>query len=143
MQSLAFIGAVGDDGLRVVAVADLPAFADAFTYRQCFPETGEDLVTPDPLDEDRAEFVRVKHLCALQLRAVLLRLHGRKEELQTFSMGKQSDHSHGREIWAVILVGLSLLLLLSLISYDKYDLGDVAASGTHALKNFIGPNLAT
>jgi S-DNA-T family DNA segregation ATPase FtsK/SpoIIIE len=39
----------------------------------------------------------------------------------------------------VILVGLSLLLLLSLISYDKYDVGDVAASGSHALKNFIGP----
>src|SRR5438874_594944 len=30
-------------------------------------------------------------------------------------MGRQSKHSHGREIWAVILVGLSLLLLISLI----------------------------
>ena len=54
-------------------------------------------------------------------------------------MGKQSKHSHVREIWAVILVGLSLLLLLSLISYDKYDVGDVATSSSHPLKNFIGP----
>jgi DNA segregation ATPase FtsK/SpoIIIE, S-DNA-T family len=54
-------------------------------------------------------------------------------------MGKQSEHAHAREIWAVVLVGLALLLLLSLISYDKFDVGDVAASGAHPLKNFIGP----
>ena len=53
-------------------------------------------------------------------------------------MGKQSEHARVREIWAVVLVGLALLLLLSLISYDKFDVGDVAASGTHPLKNFIG-----
>ncbi|MGA2221068.1 MAG: DNA translocase FtsK [Verrucomicrobiia bacterium] len=54
-------------------------------------------------------------------------------------MGKQSEHAHAREIWAVVLVGLALLLLLSLISYDKFDVGDVAASGVHPLRNFIGP----
>jgi S-DNA-T family DNA segregation ATPase FtsK/SpoIIIE len=54
-------------------------------------------------------------------------------------MGKQSEHTRGREIWAVVLVGLALLLLLSLISYDKFDVGDVAASGTRPLKNWIGP----
>ena len=54
-------------------------------------------------------------------------------------MGKQPEHSRGREIWAVVLVGLALLLLLSLISFDKFDVGDVATSGAHPLKNFIGP----
>ena len=54
-------------------------------------------------------------------------------------MGKQSEHAHAREIWAVVLVGLALLLFLSLISYDTSDVGDVAVSGTHPLKNFIGP----
>jgi len=54
-------------------------------------------------------------------------------------MGKQPEHSRGREIWAVILVGLALLLLLSLISFNKYDVGDVAANGSHPLNNFIGP----
>jgi S-DNA-T family DNA segregation ATPase FtsK/SpoIIIE len=54
-------------------------------------------------------------------------------------MGKRSERSHGREIWALVLVGLALLLLLSLISFDKFDVGDVAASGAHPLKNFIGP----
>ncbi len=54
-------------------------------------------------------------------------------------MGKESKHSGGREIWAVVLVGLSLLLLLSLISYDPYDVGHVAASGHKTVSNFIGP----
>lgn len=54
-------------------------------------------------------------------------------------MGKESKHSGGREIWAVVLVGLSLLLLLSLISYDPYDVGHVAASGRKPVSNFIGP----
>jgi S-DNA-T family DNA segregation ATPase FtsK/SpoIIIE len=54
-------------------------------------------------------------------------------------MGKESKHSGGREIWAVVLVGLSLLLLLSLISYNPYDVGHVAASGRKPIANFIGP----
>ena len=54
-------------------------------------------------------------------------------------MGKDSKHSGGREIWALILVGLSLLLLLSLISYAPYDVGHVAASGHKPVANFIGP----
>ncbi len=66
-------------------------------------------------------------------------LQGRKEELQQFFMGKSSTNAHAREIWAVVLFGLALLLFLSLISYDKFDVGDVAASGAHPLKNFIGP----
>ncbi len=54
-------------------------------------------------------------------------------------MGKDSKHSGIREIWAVVLVVASLLLLLSLISYDPYDVGHVAASGHKAVGNFIGP----
>jgi len=54
-------------------------------------------------------------------------------------MGKESKHSGGREIWAVVLVGLSLLLLLSLISYNPYDVGHVAASGRKPVANFVGP----
>ena len=54
-------------------------------------------------------------------------------------MGKESKHSGVREIWAVVLVVASLLLLLSLISYDPYDVGHVAASGHKAVGNFIGP----
>ncbi len=54
-------------------------------------------------------------------------------------MGKDSKHSGGREIWALILVGLSLLLLLSLISYNPYDVGHVAASEHRPVSNFIGP----
>jgi len=56
-------------------------------------------------------------------------------------MGKNPGHSGAREIWAVVLVGLALLLLLSLVSYNPYDVGNVASSsdtrvGVH---NFIGP----
>ena len=54
-------------------------------------------------------------------------------------MGKDSKHSGIREIWAVVLVVASLLLLLSLISYDPYDVGHVAASGHKPVGNFIGP----
>ena len=54
-------------------------------------------------------------------------------------MGKESKHSGVREIWAVVLVGLALLLLLSLISYNPYDVGHVAASGRKPVSNFIGP----
>src|SRR5437016_6341950 len=54
-------------------------------------------------------------------------------------MGKDSKHSGVREIWAVVLVVASLLLLLSLISYDPYDVGHVAASGHKPVANFIGP----
>ena len=54
-------------------------------------------------------------------------------------MGKESRQSGGREIWAVVLVGLSLLLLLSLISYHPYDVGNVAVSGHKPIENFIGP----
>src|SRR5579859_3896778 len=54
-------------------------------------------------------------------------------------MGKDSKHSGGREIWAVVLVVLSLMLLLSLISYDPYDVGHVSASDHRPAANFIGP----
>src|SRR6266404_897266 len=54
-------------------------------------------------------------------------------------MGKDSKHSGVREIWAVVLVVASLLLLLSLISYDPYDVGHVSASNHKPAANFIGP----
>jgi S-DNA-T family DNA segregation ATPase FtsK/SpoIIIE len=54
-------------------------------------------------------------------------------------MGNASKHSGVREIWAVVLVGVALLLLLSLISYDPYDVGNAAATGSQPVKNFIGP----
>jgi S-DNA-T family DNA segregation ATPase FtsK/SpoIIIE len=54
-------------------------------------------------------------------------------------MGKTSKPSHGREIWAVVLVGLALLLLLSLISYDPFDVGNRAGNSARAVSNFIGP----
>lgn len=54
-------------------------------------------------------------------------------------MGKTSQQSHGREISAVILVGFSLLLLLSLVSYDPFDVGNSAGSSGRAVSNFIGP----
>jgi S-DNA-T family DNA segregation ATPase FtsK/SpoIIIE len=54
-------------------------------------------------------------------------------------MGKQSEHAHAREISAVVLVGLSLLLLLSLISYDPFDVGNKASSSHQTVNNFIGP----
>src|ERR1017187_390548 len=54
-------------------------------------------------------------------------------------MGKDSEHSGIREIWAVVLVVASLLLLLSLISYDPYDVGHVAGSEHKPVGNFIGP----
>jgi len=54
-------------------------------------------------------------------------------------MGKETKHSNGREIWAVVLVGMALLLLLSLISYDPYDVGNAAASGQRTTSNFVGP----
>ncbi|HTS18226.1 MAG TPA: DNA translocase FtsK [Verrucomicrobiae bacterium] len=54
-------------------------------------------------------------------------------------MGKDSKHSGGREIWAVVLVVLSLLLLLSLISYDPFDVGAISASDHRPAANFIGP----
>ncbi|MCG3148545.1 MAG: DNA translocase SpoIIIE [Verrucomicrobiae bacterium] len=54
-------------------------------------------------------------------------------------MGKQSGHSHVREIWAVVLVGFALLLLLSLISYDPFDVGNSAGPANRAVANFIGP----
>jgi S-DNA-T family DNA segregation ATPase FtsK/SpoIIIE len=75
----------------------------------------------------------------LQLAAVSHRLRNRKEDLQHFSMGKDSKHSGGREIWAVVLVVLSLLLLFSLISYGPYDVGHISASNHRPAANFIGP----
>ena len=54
-------------------------------------------------------------------------------------MGKQSGSQHIREIWAVALVGGALLLLLSLLSYDPFDVGNAAASGRQSIHNFIGP----
>jgi S-DNA-T family DNA segregation ATPase FtsK/SpoIIIE len=54
-------------------------------------------------------------------------------------MGKDSRHSGAREIWAVVLVGLALLLLLSLLSYDPFDVSNAAATGRRSVTNFIGP----
>jgi DNA segregation ATPase FtsK/SpoIIIE, S-DNA-T family len=54
-------------------------------------------------------------------------------------MGKDSKPSHAREIWAVVLVGLALLLLLSLISYDPGDFGNTSSTEGESIHNFIGP----
>ncbi len=54
-------------------------------------------------------------------------------------MGKQSSHSHVREIWALVLVGVAVLLLLSLLSYNPFDVGNTAAGTQHPIHNFIGP----
>ncbi|MBM3860760.1 MAG: DNA translocase FtsK [Verrucomicrobia bacterium] len=54
-------------------------------------------------------------------------------------MGKQQTHLYGREIWAVVLVGTALLLLLALLSHDPNDFGHTARSGSAAINNFIGP----
>ena len=59
--------------------------------------------------------------------------------MQHFSMGKDSKPSHAREIWAVVLVGLALLLLLSLVSYDPGDFGNKSTTEGEPLHNFIGP----
>lgn len=72
---------------------------------------------------------------------------GRKEDLQPFSkeevaivcMGKSSEPDRAREIWAVVLVGCSLLLLLSLVSYHPFDVGNAAAGGRQPIRNFVGP----
>ena len=53
---------------------------------------------------------------------------------------KQSEkHSHIREIWAVVLVGLSLLLLLSLVSYNPKDWPNTVSTVNPPVTNFIGP----
>ena len=53
---------------------------------------------------------------------------------------KQSEqHSHIREIWAVVLVGLSLLLLLSLFSYTPKDWPNSVSTVNPPVSNFIGP----
>ena len=53
---------------------------------------------------------------------------------------KQSEkHSHIREIWAVVLVGLSLLLLLSLVSYNPKDWPNTVSTINPPVTNFIGP----
>jgi S-DNA-T family DNA segregation ATPase FtsK/SpoIIIE len=56
-------------------------------------------------------------------------------------MGKDSKPSHAREIWAVVLVGLALLLLLSLVpgSYDPGDFGGKSSTVSEPIHNFIGP----
>ena len=54
-------------------------------------------------------------------------------------MGKSTSANHAREIWAVVLVGVALLLLLSLLSYDPFDVGNSASAGRGAIHNFIGP----
>ena len=138
-EGFAFVGSVGNNGLHLVTVADFPGFADAFARRHGFAVMFQRISAPDAFLQNRGKFVRVKHLCALQLAAVLHTLLNRKEDLQHFSMGKDSKHSGGREIWAVVLVVLSLLLLLSLISYDPYDVGHISASDHRPAANFIGP----
>jgi S-DNA-T family DNA segregation ATPase FtsK/SpoIIIE len=54
-------------------------------------------------------------------------------------MAKESKQSGAREIWAVVLVGLALLLLLSLVSYHPYDVGNASTSEGQPVRNFIGP----
>ncbi len=55
-------------------------------------------------------------------------------------MGKENKDSHLREIWAVVLVGLALLLLLSLLSYNPYEVGGNVATTEHRpVTNFVGP----
>lgn len=59
--------------------------------------------------------------------------------MQSPDMGKAANAHHAREIWAVVLVGAALLLLLSLLSYDPFDVGNSAAGGRASIHNFIGP----
>jgi S-DNA-T family DNA segregation ATPase FtsK/SpoIIIE len=56
-------------------------------------------------------------------------------------MGRDSKHSGAREIWAVVLVFVALLILLSLISYEPYDVGHAAATpqARVGVQNFVGP----
>ena len=54
--------AVGDDGLGVIAVADFPGFADVLAGRNGFAVAGEGGAAPNAFDEDRFEFVGVKHV---------------------------------------------------------------------------------
>ncbi|MDW8344948.1 MAG: DNA translocase FtsK [Verrucomicrobiae bacterium] len=54
-------------------------------------------------------------------------------------MGKTSQSGRAREIWAVVLVGSSLLLLLSLVSYHPFDVGNAASGGREPIRNFVGP----
>ena len=54
-------------------------------------------------------------------------------------MAKEPKQSGAREIWAVVLVGLALLLLLSLVSYHPYDVGHASSSEEQPVRNFIGP----
>lgn len=54
-------------------------------------------------------------------------------------MGKSAGSDRTREIWAVVLVGCSLLLLLSLVSYHPFDVGNVAGGDRQPIRNFVGP----
>ncbi|MCX7886384.1 MAG: DNA translocase FtsK [Verrucomicrobiae bacterium] len=63
-------------------------------------------------------------------------LTGRKSK-QIF-MGRQSGHSRAREIWAVILVGAALLLMLALLSHDPNDYGHSERTQQVQVRNFIG-----
>ena len=54
-------------------------------------------------------------------------------------MGKDQKQSGAREIWAVVLVGLALLLLFSLISYNPDDVGNASVSDNQPVRNWIGP----
>src|SRR5439155_1371370 len=78
---------------------------------------------------------RIKH-CSLERLSVQCAVTRRN--CKEF-MGKASEHSHLREIWAVVLVGLALLLLLSLISYAPFDVGNSAGNAGQPVANFIGP----
>ncbi len=132
-------GAIGDDGLSVVAVADFPTFPDPFAGGDEFAVAGERVSAPDALGEDGMKPVWIEHDCCLAVLLVFDRLHGHKEKLQPIFMGKQTTHSHAREIWAVVLVGVALLLLLSLVSHNPNDLGNTARSVGEPVANFIGP----
>ena len=60
--------------------------------------------------------------------------------VRSLLMGKKkSAHQHAREIWAVVLVGLAVLLLLSLLSYHPFDVGNSSVGRQHEVSNFIGP----
>ena len=72
----------------------------------------------------------------LQLLCVSLKVSRRRGNCKL----KQSEkHSHIREIWAVVLVGLSLLLLLSLVSYNPKDWPNTVSTVNPPVTNFIGP----
>ncbi len=61
-EGLTGVRTVGENRLRVGAVANFPTFADAFTGGNIFAISSEGVAAPDAFDEDGFEFVWIKHV---------------------------------------------------------------------------------